>query len=447
MQVRFVENIGNGGFGNVDKVLDASGVYYAKKTFSVNQPQGFTQQLEVNVKKRFIREAQVQSGIHHRNIVPVIYHELNNDPPFFIMPLAEGTLATDIDRERTLSGNYLAALMDIIAGLEEIHSLRIFHRDLKPQNVLKFETQADQGGGRSHYYAIGDFGLMSVHDTRLSVLTQTGMRLGSDYYTAPEIVRDLRRATPQSDIFSLGCILHDFVGVDDRIPCHEINEPGDYGAIIRNCTRTDPRRRFQSVASVREAILSLGEPDVAVTSRRGVLAEQFLSADGQLDDGQWREIVNFIEDEWENPEGKALLAMLTLERIDEVVNHFPELGRLLGLTYSRWVRDGVFNFSSCDGIAIRLEKFISVCPIEVKAEGLMAMLYMGTSHNRWYVERKFGIWAGPDTTQDLARRLSVEFRADGERICRAISHWEHSISTTRQGLHPLLVETLGSVCR
>lgn len=446
MHVRFIDNIGNGGFGNVDKVQDQSGLFFARKTFSINQPPGFPQNLEENVKKRFIREAQMQSGITHRNIVPVIYHDLISDPPLFMMPLALGTLADDIAMDKTLSGNYLSAVMDIIAGLEEIHSMGIFHRDLKPQNVLKFPVPVDQKNDRDHYYAIGDFGLMSVHDTRLSVLTQTGMRMRSDYYTAPEIVKDLRRATAQSDIFSLGCILHDFVGTDDRIPCHEINEPGDYGAIIRNCTRKDPKRRFRSVASVRDAILSLGEQEVTVTSARGIRAEQLLLSDNGLDENSWREVVNFIEDESENDDGKALLAKFSLEKIREVAENFPDLARVLGLCYARWVRDGAFSFSTCDGIANRLQEFILHSPIEVQAECLMAMLYMGTSHNRWYVERKFASLAGASMTPDLARRLSVEFRADGERACWAISHWERSISADRKDLHPLLVGTLSAVC-
>lgn len=53
-------------------------------------------------------------------------------------------------------------MSDIIAGLEELHSMEMFHRDLKPQNVLKF-FDADI---KKEFYAISDFGFISLKDLR-----------------------------------------------------------------------------------------------------------------------------------------------------------------------------------------------------------------------------------------------------------------------------------------
>lgn len=202
MQV--IKRIGSGGFGNVDLIQDPAGNQFARKTFSVNQPGNFGPALVENVKKRFIREADVQAALAHRNIMPVVQKELALDPPSFIMPLAASSLDRDMSVDRTLGGQAIHALMDILAGLEELHSYGITHRDLKPQNVLRLSSN---DGDR---YVISDFGLMSIKDTQLSVLTQTGMRMGSDYYTAPEIVADLRMASPHrtstlSDAFCTTC--------------------------------------------------------------------------------------------------------------------------------------------------------------------------------------------------------------------------------------------------
>ena len=76
----------------------------------------------------------------------------------------------------------------------------------------------------------------------------------------------------------------------------------------------------------------------------------------------------------------------------------------------------------------------------------MALLAMGTSHNRWYVERKFISWCGPEMEESLAKRLSVSFRIADKIVCRQISHLEESISISRRALHETLQRTITEIC-
>lgn len=68
MNLQFIENLGQGGFGKVDLVCDSSNnQIYAQKVFNPQQTQ-----LYDNYRKRFIREINVQRQFNHPNIVPVI---------------------------------------------------------------------------------------------------------------------------------------------------------------------------------------------------------------------------------------------------------------------------------------------------------------------------------------------------------------------------------------
>ncbi|HRJ31291.1 MAG TPA: serine/threonine-protein kinase [Cyclobacteriaceae bacterium] len=440
MDLKFIETIGQGGFGIVDRVSNKKGDILARKMFLVSIKT--SPDLHDHVKKRFIREAKVQKQFVHKNIVPVLDEDLEIDPPYFLMPVAESSLADDIEKDRTLKGNYMQAMMDIIAGLEEIHKIRIYHRDLKPQNVLRFN---DSNG--KDYYAIGDFGLMSVDQTNVSTITQTGMRMGSDAYTAPEIVKDLTYASVRSDIYSLGCILHDFVGTDKRIPCNEIKESGDFSGILLNCTRKDASRRFKSVTAVRDALLSMGDIKAQPETSKGEAIFELLNTEpDKLKEKHWKDIVDFVDDEHPSADSIAVLRRLTIDHLDKVNEAFPMLAGRLGLLYAKWIRESSFPFAECDGLSIRLQKFINNCDIDVQAECLMAMLYMGTSHNRWYVENKFVNIVGRNLDEILAKRLALEIRVDDEAACKAFEHLNFSIQFDIQRLHPVLLHTVKAIC-
>lgn len=141
--------------------------------------------IEEQARKRFVKEAKYQQQIEHPNIVKIIDVDTDKEPPFYTMPVADASLEEDIANGIVNSSNFLKCFYDIMAGLEEIHSYSIYHRDLKPGNVLRFGKE----------YAIGDFGLMSIDQTGVTSLTTPGMHKTSDSYTAPEITQDLRKAS------------------------------------------------------------------------------------------------------------------------------------------------------------------------------------------------------------------------------------------------------------
>lgn len=430
--------LGSGGFGIVELVEDPDGELFARKRFSVAQ--SLPPEMIENVRKRFVREAKMQSGLQHKNIVPIVGSDLTGDAPWYLMPVADSTLDRDIADGTVDQSVLLKVVSEISAGLDEMHQMQMYHRDLKPQNVLRF---SDEDG--APFFAISDFGFVSLNDSRLSNLTHTGMAKGTDFYTAPEITKDLRLAQAHTDIYSLGCIIHDVVGEGDRVPCAEIKEQGPYGALLRNCTRSNVKKRFKSVAAVRDVLASI---DIELPPASDQAAVDLIEAldEGDLNSSTVEALADFCEDNLETADGALIFRRLSIENIEHIfeLNEFE--GSQIGANFASWVADNDFNFEYCDVLAGRIERFFELGDLGVKADCLMALLQMGVRHNRWYVEERFKHLAGPEMDETLAKRFAVELRAEGDDICEVVAHYERSIGTTRDLLHPIIAHALADLC-
>jgi len=166
--------------------------------------------LRINPKSDQMRSLKLETSLaisfFHPNVVR-IYGQLAMDSGLIgiVMEWADqGSLA---DKFRTLSfGQKVKAALGICDGLSYLHSKKVAHRDLKPDNVLLFGTDP--------VAKISDFGTSKVIQT---MITNTSMA-GTPKYSAPELMETGVKSGRTADIFSLAIILYEMFSELDPFP-------------------------------------------------------------------------------------------------------------------------------------------------------------------------------------------------------------------------------------
>lgn len=233
-----VKPLGRGGFGEV--WLAERETKFVTTKVAVKLPIRDVIDLEV-IKQEAVLWEQA-SG--HPNVVPIIDADEYDGQIVIVSEYApDGTLEDLLMMETLLPVRKAVELsLEILRGLEFLHSRRIVHRDIKPENIL---MQGDTP-------RLTDFGmsrLISENSTSVSAY-------GTPYYMAPEAFR--RKRNVQTDIWSFGVILYKMLS--GRLPFLGKDVAELYAAVINDEPRPLPARipaRLQNI--VMKALAKLPE--------------------------------------------------------------------------------------------------------------------------------------------------------------------------------------------
>jgi CHASE2 domain-containing sensor protein/predicted Ser/Thr protein kinase len=191
-------HLGRGGMGDVylvrDTILNRKA---ALKTVRLDTE--LSAREAIVMRQRFYREAQTAGRLTHANIVTV--HDAGEDQgvSYIVMEFVDGdTLAQLVKRERLSLQQTKHVICQAGTGLDFAHQNGIFHRDVKPGNIIVSKTGIVK---------VMDFGLARVVE---SDLTKTGSVMGTPAYMSPEQVSG-EKIDARSDIFSLGVILYELL--------------------------------------------------------------------------------------------------------------------------------------------------------------------------------------------------------------------------------------------
>src|SRR5262245_55118154 len=224
--------------------------------------------------ERFYHEARAAAQLHHRHIVPIFDIDAAAGEHYFTMALAPGgCLSWHLGRLRADTRAAVLLVEKVCRAVQHAHEHGILHRDLKPSNIL-----LDEDGEP----VVSDFGLAKfLHDD--VNMTQSGQRLGTPAYMAPEQAAGLSdRISPRTDVWALGVLLYEVLTGKrpfEGRSSHELSQlicssdpprprrvqPGlskDLETIILKCLEKEPSRRYESAGAVADDLArwQRGEP-------------------------------------------------------------------------------------------------------------------------------------------------------------------------------------------
>ena len=249
---RILRQLGAGGMGEVYLGEDAS----LKRLVAIKVV-GAADGDEAS-QARLVREAQAAATLDHPNVCAIYEVGEHGGRPFFAMQYIEGDTLAERLRHGPLAERQVVTIAEQIAdALAQAHARAIVHRDIKPQNVM---LQADRD-----VVKVLDFGLAKQSrpdhgGTTLPLITAAGTTAGTLAYMSPEQHRG-GELTPATDIFSLGCVMHEMAGgthpfargsAAETIAAILGEEPAslpqatpvELRRIIRKCLEKDPQRRY-----------------------------------------------------------------------------------------------------------------------------------------------------------------------------------------------------------
>lgn len=212
-----------------------------------------------------LSEGKHLMGVNHPNLITLNWMGRIDGLFVIEMELYEGSRLSDLMdskgfKEPKTFDEIKDIALQIIEGIEFIHSKKISHGDIKPNNILLFDSNVK----------LTDFGTSKFIE---DVYVDTPYTLGTWAYIAPEVAGTHKRYL-NSDIYSLGVLLYQLL--TGRTPHQtslqvinnyyypspkEINPAitEDLNLVILKCLERNPEERYQSVTALKSDFIKAWE--------------------------------------------------------------------------------------------------------------------------------------------------------------------------------------------
>ncbi|UCE60274.1 MAG: serine/threonine protein kinase [Phycisphaerales bacterium] len=222
-----IERIDRGGQGVVYKAFEPSTKRLVALKLLLDGPLATDRQ-----KRRFAREIELASRLHHPNIAAIFASGELRGRPYVVMEYVDGCPIDEyVAAEAFSTRETVAVFLTVCQAVSTAHQNGVIHRDLKPSNIL---VDAD---AKPH---ILDFGLAKDlwDDVPERNLSLSGQVIGTLPYLSPEqATGEPDDVDTRADIYSLGVVLYQLVS--GRFP---YTVTGDRETVLANITSCRPSK-------------------------------------------------------------------------------------------------------------------------------------------------------------------------------------------------------------
>ena len=223
MKYDIIKQICSGSFGTIYEVM----VEYEENGVTTSTTKCVLKELtriDNLSRERFEREIKILPELNHPNIVNILYWNIGGDPPkflpYYIMEyLKGGSLRKYMDEKFSADKNFLfeptwaisKIILPICNALAQAHSSYVYHRDLKPDNILFTDDTKSS-------IKLADWGLVKGdaidrESLELTTVTSKGQIGGTPGYCSPEQWFALNKSEidGRTDVYSLGIVFYEML--------------------------------------------------------------------------------------------------------------------------------------------------------------------------------------------------------------------------------------------